>query len=67
MLLRNDVLDVEREEIRIVLMHATILAAPLSLPLDEGTKGRIDHAVDVSESSSRALDFSNATKVPKWT
>lgn len=68
MLPGNDVLDMEREEVKVVLMDSAVFAAPTSPPPNERSRAKADHQLpEDSANSCRAFDLSNATNVPKAT
>jgi len=64
----DDVLDMKREKVEIVLVNAAILTAVSSTPSNEQAHSGIDHhASEWFASSCRAFDLSKATNVPNDT
>lgn len=60
----DDMIDVEREEIAIVCVDATILAAISGTASNERPECGIHHAPEKWASLCRAFDLSIATNVP---
>ena len=64
MLPSNDLLDVERQEIGIVLVKAAVFTASTCSLTDEGPQSSVHHSPRELARSCRAFDLSVATNVP---
>ena len=67
MLFGGDVLDMERQKRRIVLVRLAIFAATACAFTNEGSECGVHHSSERAVRSWRALDLRMPTKVPKFT